>query len=128
MATIKAYHGTNSDFKAFDASFLGVNTDDNATDEYWAQTAHLGFWFNVGGDLSTAYDKQMECQLEIENPMEVDSLETLAYWIESQGKSGEELRDELKEQGYDSIIITNDEEFGGVSYVVFDADNITIEG
>lgn len=128
MATIKAYHGTNTDFKTFDASFLGANTDDNASSEALAQTAHLGFWFNVGGDLSTTYDKQMQCSLTIENPMEVDSLETLAYWVESQEKSGEELREELMNQGYDSIIITNDEEFGGVSYVVFDAENITIEG
>ncbi|MBD5306072.1 MAG: hypothetical protein HDS14_00365 [Bacteroides sp.] len=128
MATIRAYHSTNSDFKRLDDSFLGANTDDNATDYYWAQTAHLGFWFNVGGNLSIAYNKQqMECLLEIENPIEVDSIETLALWIESQEKTGEELRSELQEQGYDSIIVTNDEEYGGVSYVVFDAANIEIK-
>lgn len=39
------YHHTNANFDRFDASFLGQNTDDNASSESWAATAHLGFWF-----------------------------------------------------------------------------------
>lgn len=124
---MKAFHGTNSDFSQFDLSFLGENTDANATDESLAQTAHLGFWFTSNRDFTAkVYDKVMECEIEINNPLEVDTLETLAYWIESQEKSGEELREILMAQGYDGIIIESDEEFEGTSYIAFASEQISI--
>lgn len=123
--TYQVNHGTNETFSKFDASFLGKNTDGNATDESFAQTAHLGFWFNEGGDLSIAYDKIMRCAVEIENPCHIDSIETLAFWIESSEKTADELRSQLVEEGYDGIII-EDEEFGGTSYVAFDVEQITM--
>lgn len=123
-----AYHGTNNDFDRFDSSFFGQNTDDNASSESFAQTARLGFWFTSNSDMAAkVYDRVLECELSIENPLEVDSLETLAYWVESQEKSGEELREMLADQGYDGIIVENDEEFEGTSYVVFEPEQITIK-
>ena len=125
MAIYKVIHGTDKEFSSFDASFLGANTDDNATDDSFAQTAHLGFWFNAGGNLSQTYSKLIECEIEINNPLDAGCLEYLANWIESQEKTGEELREMLQKQGYDGIIL-NDEEFGGISYVVIDKSQITI--
>ena len=127
MAKYNVLHGTNTRFSGFDASLLGQNTDENATDNSFAQTAHLGFWFNAGGDLSIAYDIMMRCEIEINNPLEVDSLEALAYWVEAQDKTGEELREWLVEKGYDGIILSGDEEFGGTSFVVLSTDQITIK-
>lgn len=123
-----AYHGTNNDFGRFDSSFFGQNTDDNASSESFAQTARLGFWFTSNSDMAAkVYDKVLECELSIDNPLEVDSLETLAYWVESQEKSAEELREMLICQGYDGIIVENDEEFEGTSYVAFEPEQITIK-
>lgn len=125
--TMKAYHGTDNEFDRFDSSFFGQNTDGNASDETMAQTARLGFWFTSNPDFAaTVYDKVMECELSIENPLEVDTLDTLTFWMESQEKSGEEIREMLMEQGYDGIIVENDEEFEGTSYVAFDPHQINI--
>lgn len=121
--TIIAYHGTDSDFDRFDASFAGQNTDDNATDESFARTAHIGFWFNVGGDI-TFGDKIMTCELSVSNPYHIDSLVMLAITLRDQ--TAEELRDWLIDNGYDSIIVDYDEELGGTSYVVFRPEQIRI--
>ena len=121
---IIANHGTYSGFDRFDMSRLGANTDINATDESYAQTAHLGVWFNSGGDLSI-YPVMMVCEITLNKPMVGGNLEYLAYWISSQAKSGKELREQFINQGYDGIII-DDEEFGGTSYVIFNPDNIKI--
>ena len=124
---MKVYHGTNSEFERFNLENLGMNTDDNASSEAMAQTAHIGIWFTDNADKAAeVYEKVMECELSMENPMEIDTLETLEYWVESQDMSGEELREMLQEQGYDGIIINEDEEFEGTSYIVFSADQITI--
>lgn len=125
-AALVVYHGTDATFEEFDANFLGANTDDNASDENWAATAHLGFWFNVGGDLECAYGKKMACLLNIENPYHVDSLENLANYFELTGYTAEELKEKLMDDGFDGIVIDNDEEFGGTSFVAFNADQITI--
>ena len=124
---MKAFNGTNNDFSQFELSFLGENTDANASDDSLAQTAHLGFWFTSNRDFtSTVYDKVLECEIDINNPLEVDTLETLAYWIESQEKSGDELREMLMKQGYDGIIIEHDEEFEGTRYIAFAPEQISI--
>lgn len=122
-----AYHGTNSDFDKFDASYFGQNTDDNASDESMALTAHLGFWLTSNRNFAAnVYDKVLECELSIENPMLVESLEQLAYWAEAQEKTADELREMIIEWGYDGIVIENDEEFEGTSYVAFSPEQISI--
>ena len=75
---------------------------------------------------SEVYDNVLHCDLSISNLLEVDSLETLEYWVESQELSGEELRERLIEEGYDGIVIEYDEEFEGRSFVVFSPENINI--
>lgn len=115
-----AYHGTNSDFTQFDASFLGLNTDNEASSEALAQTAHLGFWFTDNKEhTSSVYNKVMDCEIALENPYQVDSLETLAYWMDSCELTAEEAREQLEGWGYDGIVVEADEEFCGTSYVAF---------
>lgn len=125
MATFKVSHGTNSKFDKFDMTYLGRNTDDNASSNGYRETAHIGIWFNEGGDLDVAYDTIMPCEIELENPMEAGNLSCLADWVEMQDMSGEEIREMLIEQGYDGIVL-EDEEFGGTSYIVFNTNQITI--
>lgn len=125
---MKVFHGTNSKFTEFSSSFFGQNTDDNASDETMAMTAHLGFWFTDNyAKAAEVYDFVMECEVEINNPLEVDNLGTLGFWLEQQEKSAEEIRDMLIEQGYDGIVLLEDEEFEGTSYVAFSNDQITVK-
>lgn len=120
------YHGTNSDFDRFDETFLGQNTEFNATDYGFAQTAYIGFWFNEDADnLTSIYNKILECEIEIENPFYVESLADLVILASEEG--GKELRERLISEGYDGIMLEDDEEFGGTSYIVFNSNQIEIK-
>ena len=124
---MKAYHGTDSKFTEFSLAFLGENTDDNASSEALRQTARLGIWFTENEQsASYAYDNVMTCDLQLSNPLTIDTLETLEFWVETQELSGAELREKLLDEGYDGIVIEYDEEFNGRSYVVFSPENINI--
>lgn len=124
---MKAYHGTDNDFSKFNASLAGLHTDGNATDEYWAETARLGFWFAEDRErLTEAYDKVMECELSIENPFHVDSVESLANWFECTCQNAEDLRTWCIDNGHDGIVVDNDEDFDCVSYVAFRPEQISI--
>lgn len=124
---MKLYHGTNSDFDRFSMDFAGQNTDDNATDGYFAETARLGYWFTDNKEMAqSVYDKVLTCEVAIGNPYAVNSLATLANWFEMTEKSAKDLVEMLKEQGYDGIVIEYDAEFEGMSAIAFDAEQITI--
>lgn len=124
---MKAYHGTNNEFNEFNPSLFGLNTDDNACDESYAETARFGFWFTENREMAEkVYDKVMECELAIENPYHIPSLEILANWVACTCLSAEELRNQIIEEGYDGIVIDFDEEFKGTSYIPFSTDQITI--
>lgn len=120
-------HGTYKRFDKFNRSFLGQNTKDNAADQYLLQTAYLGFWFSDNcGSLSEIYDIIMDCEVTINNPYVIDSLETLASYFELTDKAANELVNELIDCGYDGIMIEYDEEFEGTSYIAFNEDQINI--
>ncbi len=124
---MKAYHGTNNDFRKFSLSFLGTNTDDNASSDALRETAHLGVWFTDNKEFaSSVYDRVMECELDIENPIMVDSLEYLEFWVAVHGLPGEEIREKLLDDGYDSIVVGYDEEFEGRSVVMLTVEKITV--
>lgn len=133
---VPVYHATwNDEFTVFDRQRLGENTDGNANDEALAATAHVGFWFN-SQDLSVrngrrprAGSRAEEVYLNITNPYYAGTLDGLANDIldysdsETPAALGEEFRDYLQSNGYDGIIL-NDREFGGVSFVAFDPEQI----
>ncbi|NLX17643.1 MAG: hypothetical protein GXY45_11860 [Ramlibacter sp.] len=118
------YHATDSDFDVFDMAFAGQNTDANASDENYAETARAGFWFS-DRDVSdaTGQDVVMPVYLSIQNPKKHESLRWLAEFAIPDAGSAAALRDELERDGYDGIEI-EDEEFGGVSYVAFRPEQI----
>lgn len=131
LATV--YHATYNDFTVFDRAKLGENTDAYASDESTAATAHLGFWFNtqpLSQSASYAGGKDVKAYLNAENIYNAHSLEQLTGEIEQQWdeeltpeENAEEYVDGLKAQGYDGIVL-RDEEFGGTSFVVFDPEQI----
>ena len=135
------YHATDNDFTVFDREKLGMVTDSNADDVSFAATAHIGFWFNSDNiQKKTAQDKALSGYLKIENPYYVDSIRALSEQtadiygenydelqerFESRDykaarELGERFADWLKQEGYDGVIV-NDEEFGGTSYMVLDS-------
>ena len=132
---VKHWTMEDVDFDTFSREFLGDNTIDNASEPAFGATSLLGFWFNSGGDenLSSVYDRDMDLFLSIENPKEYASLAELAYFIniedgadltmEDYQRAAAELKEALQNEGYDGIVI-NDEEFGGKSFVAFESNQI----
>lgn len=136
------YHATDEDFTVFDREKLGRVTDGNANYVDRAATAHVGFWFN-DADISqqTFQNGAMGVFLNIRKPYVVGSISDLATEIiDRSGEDynelqdrfddrdysvarelGESFREYLEQNGYDGIIV-EDEEFGGTSYVVFNSE------
>lgn len=131
------YHGTNSDFNIFDKQNLGMITAENTTNPSAIATSIIGFWFNtdIKESENSPYSKYIESFLNIKNYTEYTSLRSLM----------DEMKDYINDIEYDDIetikdIVNNewkeneiedndgiklkDTEFGGVSYVVFEANQI----
>nr|UVX78433.1 MAG: Large polyvalent protein-associated domain 13 [Bacteriophage sp.] len=114
------YHGTYADFNAFDESHLGDVTDLNATNDDWAKTSHIGFWFN--DNKIGFYTKHKPVFLNVRNPLEFASMESLVD--EMSYYDSEEDFKRSNSDGYDSVIVLEDEEMGGRSYSVFNDNQI----
>lgn len=131
---VPVYHATYSDFNVFDRNKLGENTDGYASDEFFAATAHVGFWFNTQ-NLSEAKKgypggKALKCYLDISRMYSPGTLETLANDIAEQWdndltptENGEAFADRLRWRGYDGVAV-NDTEYGGVSFVALEPNQI----
>ena len=118
------YHATWSDFTGFDRGRAGENTDANASDEDYAQTARMGHWFssadvadNMGAPIA------MPAFLAIKDPKGMGSLRWLAERAIPFAGGPQELQAQLIAQGHGGLVV-EDEEFGATSYVAFDADQI----
>lgn len=134
-APLVVYHATWSEpFTVFDRSLLGDITDGNATDPEFAATAHVGFWFNSQNLAGRAGERAEAVYLNIRNPYVASSLEGLASdivgyaGVDNDGEydaaaSGEAFADWLEMNGYDGIVLA-DEEFGGTSFVVLHPEQI----
>lgn len=125
---LPVYHATDESFTRFSKNKLGSFTKDVASDDSMVATAKMGFWFNES-DLRerTAQSRSVKAYLNIENPYNT-SLYELANLLENSegntpGKKAENLRKELQAQGYDGLAV-QDDEFGGMSYVTFEANQI----
>lgn len=136
------YHATNSQFFMFDKSLRGKNTLNNAMQWDLGATALVGDWFS-DHDVSgrTGAKRTMEVFLDIKNPYEA-SLYELADMIggfadnygEAQDafdysdyaparEAAQEFVENLQARGYDGLIV-QDQEFGGVSYVALEPEQI----
>lgn len=126
---VPVYHVTDSDFTVFDKGKLGENTDANVSDELMAATAHVGFWFNTQNLVGSFGSKSGEYYLDIKNMYQVGSLEELCRDINEFAEEGtpkergESFAEWLKGEGYDGVVL-NDEEFGGISFIALDPNQI----
>lgn len=133
---MNVYHATDNDFTVFDKDRLGEMTDGNTSDKITQATSRLGFWFNSKNDIAkrTYQDKTMSVYLNIKNPYYVNSLDALYDEIyTSAAEDGIDIDEadpsEIVESFLASIgnhdgIVLKDTEFGGVSYVAFEPNQI----
>lgn len=126
---IPVYHATYDTFTVFDRNKLGSLTDGNATDDNWAATSHVGFWFNTE-DLSKTSglgNRAENVYLNIKSPYNAGSIESLASEMSqydgTPAEKGEAFADWLRSEGYDGVAI-RDEEFGGNSYIALSSEQI----
>ncbi len=141
-APLTVYHATDDDFTKFDRSQLGKNTMANASSWEMGATSLIGHWFSdhdIKSRIGAA--RQGSYYLNIEHPYEIslyDLADDIAAFaddynaLEEDFENGETERirevaeryvDKLRSDGYDGLAV-NDEEFGGVSYVVFGSEQI----
>ena len=116
------YHSTYDYFTEFKREVLGKSTKTNTDNKAAHNLAELGFWHS-SKDIEVGNQTQANF-LKIENPKHYYNLNEDAWYEASNFDSSEEWMDELKNDGYDGIIIDNDSEFGGTSYVVFEPSQI----
>ncbi len=136
---LPVYHRTDSEFYRFDRNRLGGNALGNATDAAMAATALVGHWFSDHDIGDTLGGREIQAYINIENPYST-SLAELAEAIREHAENAEQMQDDyeygdytttrhaadafvdwLRENGYDGLIVT-DEEFGGNSYAVLDSE------
>lgn len=136
------YHGrprydkTNKKINKFSRRYLGRETYGNANDPSYAATSMVGFWSNsekIEGK-NSPYDEHIELYYKIEQPKRYNTLEELAnelyaYINEDDNRSEmkrhvERYVEVMKLSGYDGVIIEEDSEFGGTSYIAFDPNQI----
>ena len=123
----RVHHGTMNDVPKFSDKKLGQNTDANASSKGYAETARVGHWFNTQPmgqspeKYGAGYSVDMPVHLSIKNPKREMNLDWLAQGLES--KKGRTYRRELEKQGYDGMVLP-DEEFGGESWVAFRPEQI----
>nr|DAE11380.1 MAG TPA: PolyVal ADP-Ribosyltransferase in polyvalent protein [Myoviridae sp. ctWiL39] len=131
---VPVYHTTDADFTVFDLSKAGAETDGNASDPWFAATAHIGFYFNTlpgaerYGNAMLARDEKV--YLNLQEPLEVYSLQHLVDLMQEKVEYreeesawealkdiGDEFRDYLELHGYDGVVVEHDEEMGGTTFV-----------
>ena len=127
---LPVFHATwNDAFTEFDRKRLGENTDDNASDELLAATAHIGFWFNTKDLTGSAGSRAEECYLNITNPYIAYSLDDLCNSIMDNTEEGTPTErgtafaEWLDLNDYDGVQV-QDEEFGGVSFAALRPEQI----
>ena len=124
---LPVYHSTDNDFTVFDLGRLGENTDYNTPDEWRGAGAHVGFWFNTQDLRGKAGRRAEKVYLNIKDIYALDDLDELASVIYDYSNEGEltasesakAFRARLEEEGYDGLLLYNDDEFGGMSFVAF---------
>lgn len=133
---VPVYHATwNDEFTVFDADRLGEYTDKNAMDDWFAATAHVGFWFNTQNlsELKKVGKRSEKVYLNIKRPYRAGTLDGLAEDIatctedyieeDTPAERGSVFAKWLEWNGYDGVML-NDEELGGVSFVALYTEQI----
>ena len=112
------YHSTNEDFAVFDKSLLGNFTRANTDSKAANRLAKAGFWFNERSIADqTAQTISMPVYLKIENPYMARSVLGSMWNRADSGKS-------IIPNGYDGVIVKDDEFGGSKSFVVRESSQI----
>ena len=137
------YHYTDENFTIFGKDKeVGKNTFGNASNASYAATTTIGHWFTSNKNQPEYMGKPMACFLNIVEPFDGYTLEGLADYLNNYIsdedfnsyeedyenvapiiEAGNNFRKEKIRDGYDGVVI-DDEEFGGTSYVAFNANQI----
>ena len=126
------YHATDLEFTTFLKKHMGKNTEKNANDNYLLATAYVGFWFNSSDPVSNGkmQGHSVKAYLNAKKLYNAGTLHGLTSEIwegvpdnTSPKQAAKMFIDRLKWQGYDGIVIM-DEEMGGVSFAVFESNQI----
>ena len=122
--TYEMYHGTEKEFDSFDLKFFNQGSGDGG----W-----LGYGIYLTNDIEYAetYGDVLVCEVTVENPLVLkDELysrrpEKLAQDLDVSNSRG--VTKKLKEKGYDSVMLTYDENWGKfIEICVFDPSNIKV--
>jgi hypothetical protein len=117
------YHSTDNMFTVFDKDQLGTYTQKNTNWEPAVESAKLGFWFNSNKlSKQLVVDIDMPCYLKMESPRYIQDVNQL--WYALNNVSASQFIEESISLGHDGIIIEKDNEFGGMSYIVFSSNQI----
>lgn len=120
---------------SFSNEFLGRNTEGNAGSPELEATAYLGNWFSsqerlegIPSNLSKVTKASLPS--EIKEYSSLSDLESVLKQYTDEGLSPKEaasaLSKDLQKEGYKGISV-NDEEFGGVSFAIFNPNDIRTE-
>ena len=108
---ITVYHGTEAKFDRFDDTKLG-------TSEFAVQSSQLGHFFSSSKDEANKYGKNLvSANIEMANPY-------ITSWDNVKEEDGLDLKNKLKKQGYDGVIIRDKGKPD--YYVAFNSDQIKI--
>jgi N12 class adenine-specific DNA methylase len=124
-------HFTDADdISVFDRGRLGSNTESNTDQEQASKMARLGFWFS-DSDIRYTHDRgrgvfadnKIDAFLAISHPKEYATFDEM--WHESDSyETAKEWRTKLEHDGYDGVVVRDDNELGGTSYVAFHPNQI----
>ena len=126
------YHATDAEFTVFLKKRLGESTAKNSVDPFYEATAAVGFWFNTNDPVASGKmsGHSIEAYLNAERLYDAGTLHGLAseIWDHAEGttspkRAAKLYTDSMKARGYDGIVI-QDEEMGGISFVVFESNQI----
>jgi hypothetical protein len=128
-----AYHGTNVDFSEFDVGgnneigswFTATPTDDHYGDTSDARLAAEGFAYTQT-DLYGGHEIVVPVYLSIKNPKELNGYNAFTKLTRGSADGGK-LRERLRREGYDGIVIRNSDTDSGESrddWVVFEPTQI----
>ena len=142
------YHFTEESFYSFDKNLLGKKTKDGDIGIH--ASSLLGFWFNNNKDFYKSVESEYNVQKVFLNITDIKNINNLSdLWgalqritedtSETYNENGEDFEDDVEYKSSqeiadiyledyisyeDGIVVKNDTEFGGTSFIAFEPDQI----
>ena len=125
------HHYTDADnIESFDKIHLGINTESNTDATQASKMARLGFWFSDSDIRYTKKrgrgmfaDNKIDVYLSINEPIQYETFEEM--WEDSDNyESADAWRAQIKAIKDDGVVLLDDTELGGTSYIAFEPTQI----